>query len=272
MSRFNILFVTCCFLALSSCRSTKKIQTAMTKKDTAVNVLPANNPHADSIRFMDETMAKLNKNRIEFETFSGKINADYQGTDGKKYDVNVFVRMKKDSIIWLSVNGALGIEGMRVLIDKDSVRILNKLDKEYQVRSMEYLQEVAALPLDLRSMQELIIGNPVFLDSSVLSYRLEGENISLLSEGNWFRHLITLHANDHVVLHSKLDDLDIKRNRTCFLNYNDYVNGGQGYFSTSRIISVTEKSKLDVKLSFKQFQFNEMLTYPFSIPKNYSRK
>jgi hypothetical protein len=47
--------------------------------------------------------------------------------------------MKKDSLIWISVNGALGIEGMRVLIDKDSVRILNKLDKEYQVRSLEYL-------------------------------------------------------------------------------------------------------------------------------------
>ena len=71
--------------------------------------------------------------------------------------------MKKDSIIWISVNGALGIEGMRVLIDKDSVRILNKLDKEYQVRSLEYLQEVAAFPLDLRTVQELIIGILFFL-------------------------------------------------------------------------------------------------------------
>ena len=147
-------------LIFASCRSTKQIQTAITKKDTTITVVltPDTDPHADSMQFISETYDKLINNRINFETFSAKINTDYEGTDGKKYDVNVFVRVRRDSIIWLSVNGALGIEGMRVLIDKDSVKILNKLDKEYQVRSLDYLQEVAALPLDLHTMQELIIG------------------------------------------------------------------------------------------------------------------
>jgi len=93
--------------------------------------------------------------------------------------VNVFVRMYKDSLIWLSVNGALGIEGMRVLIDKDSVRMLNKLDKEYQVRSFNYLQEIASLPFDLASIQDLIIGNPVFLDTNFVSYTINGNTISI---------------------------------------------------------------------------------------------
>jgi Domain of unknown function (DUF4292) len=272
MNRLLSIFIFSGILVLTSCRSTKKIQTAITKKDSTVSVVVVNDPHADSIRFIQDTYDKLLKNKIEFETFSAKINADYQGTDGKKYDVNVFVRMKKDSVIWLSVNVALGIEGMRVLIDKDSVRILNKLDKEYRARSMDFLQEVAALPLDLHSMQELIIGNPVFMDSGIKSYSLDGNNISLMNEGTWFRHLITLNNNDHLVLHSKLDDVDIARNRTCFLNYNDYESRNNINFSTSRIISVTEKSKLDVKLGFKQYGFNETLSFPFSVPKNYSRK
>jgi len=180
--------------------------------------------------------------------------------------------MKKDSIIWISVNGALGIEGMRVLIDKDSVRILNKLDKEYQVRSIAYLKEVAALPLDLRTVQELIIGNPVFLDTNIVSYTTVGSTISLLNEGQWFRHLISMNNNDHLVLHSKLDDVDILRSRTCFLNYSDYETDKGVKFSTNRNISVTEKTKLDIKLNFKQYAFNETLSYPFSVPKNYKRK
>ncbi len=256
-------------LIFTSCRSTRKIQTAITKKDTVVVAVVVNDPHADSMQFIKEAYDKLVKNRIEFETFSAKINTDYQGSDGKKYDVNVFVRMKKDSLIWLSVNGLLGIEGMRVLIDRDSVKILNKLEKEYQARSLDYLQNVAALPLDLRSLQELIIGNPVFLDSNFKSYSQDGDIISMMCEGDWFRHLISLHNNDHLVLHSKLDDVDVMRNRTCFLNYSAYENKYGINFSTSRNISVTEKTKLDVKLNFKQYAFNETLSFPFSVPKNY---
>jgi hypothetical protein len=270
MIRLSLILITG-ILLISSCRSTRKIQTAIEKKDT-LEAKPVVDAHADSVKVIKETYSKLVENRIEFETFSAKINTDYQGGDGKKYDVNVFIRMRKDSIIWLSVNGALGIEGMRAIIDKDSVRIMNKLDKEYQVRSLAYLQEVAALPLDLHSMQQLIIGNPVFLDTNIISYSTSGEQISLLSEGTWFRHLISMHNNDHLVLHSKLDDIDVLQNRTCFLTYDEYENNSGVKFSTHRTISITEKTKLDVKLNFKQYAFNETLSFPFSVPKNYKLK
>jgi len=29
---------------------------------------------------------------------------------------------------------------------------------------------------------------------------------------------------------------------------------------------------VDVEISYKQFRFNEVLSFPFSIPKNYKRK
>jgi len=272
MIRLSLIVVTG-IIIFTSCRSTRKIQTAITKKDTvAVAIAVTDDPHADSMKFIRDAYDEILKNKIEFETFSAKINTDYQGSDGKKYDVNVFIRMKKDSLIWLSVNGLLGIEGMRVLIDKDSVRILNKLEKEYSVRSLDYIQNVAALPLDLRSLQELIIGNPVFLDTNFKSYSQSDNVVSMMCETEWFRNLISFQNNDHLVLHSKLDDVDILRNRTCFLNYADYENKKGVLFSTSRNISVTEKTKLDVKLNFKQYEFNETLSFPFSVPKNYTLK
>ena len=235
-------------------------------------VKPTPDSHADSLKFIKDNYDQLLANRIEFETFTAKVNTDYEGSDGKKEGVNVFIRMKRDSLIWISVNAVLGIEYMRVLIDKDSVRVLYKMDKEYQVRSLDYLTEVAALPLDLRTVQELIIGNPVFLDTNIVSYSTEGNNISLLSEGQWFRHLISMNNNDHLVLRSKLDDVDRSRNRTCFLAYSEYETDKGVTFSKNRTISVTAKNKLDVKLNFKEYKFNETLSYPFSIPKNYKKK
>lgn len=257
----------------SSCRTTRKIQTAISKIDTVTPpvILPQVNPHADSIAFIKEQYNQLLKNRISFTTFSGKIEVDYTDADGKKYDVNAHVRMYKDSIIWVSVTAILGIEGLRAYITKDSVKLLNKQDKVYTARSVSFLQEVTALPLDLGSLQDLLLGNPVFLDSNIISYSTTPNSVSLQSNGSFFKNLITLGLSDKLIQSSKLDDMDEFRSRTCYLTYSEYENKKGPNFSTKRTINVAEKKKLDIKLNYKQYEFNETLSFPFSIPKNYKR-
>ncbi len=113
--------------SLASCRSTKKIVTAIAKKDTVQSVNPSI-ATADSAIFINNLLGLVAANRINFNSFSGKVNIDYRGGDGKNYDVNATLRMYKDSAIWLSANAVLGIEAIRVLITKDSVKLLNKLE------------------------------------------------------------------------------------------------------------------------------------------------
>ncbi len=86
--------------------------------------------------------------------------------------------------------------------------------------------------------------------------------------GNLFKHLISLDNTDFKVLHSKLDDVDVQRNRTCDITFGSYQNNGTFQFATYRKISVAEKSKLDINLDFKQFSFNDPLNYTFTLPKN----
>jgi Domain of unknown function (DUF4292) len=42
-------------------------------------------------------------------------------------------------------------------------------------------------------------------------------------------------------------------------------------FSTKRNITVSEKKKLDIVLDYRQYGFNETLSFPFNVPKNYKR-
>ena len=95
--------------------------------------------------------------------------------------------------------------------------------------------------------------------------------MSLLSVGRWFKNLITLEEPDKILLHSKLDDTDLTKNRTAALTYSDYENKKGVPFSTKRRITVAEKNRLDIKLDFKQYEFNGDVSFPFSIPKNYDR-
>ena len=272
MRSFFLIMLAASFLF--SCRSTRNIQAAITKIDT-ITAIPVvvENSKEDSISFIHDNYQQVMKNRLDFTTFSAKMDVDYAESEGKKYNVNAHVRMYKDSVIWVSITAILGIEGLRAYITKDSVKMLNKQDKVYIARSVSYLQEVTALPLNLRSLQELLIGNPVYMDSTFVSYDRNPTQgtISLQGTGEFFRILFTIMENEKLVISSKLDDVDQTRNRTCLLTYSEYENKKGVNFSTKREISVSEKKKLDIKLDFKQYEFNETLNFPFNIPKNYTR-
>ena len=222
-------------------------------------------------RNIRNTLQKLQSNRINFTSFSGKVGVDYKGTDGKGHDVNANLRMYKDSAIWVSVNAILGIEALRVLITKDSVKVVNKLEKTYAARGISFLQEATSLPLDLHILQDLIIGNPVYLDSNIIRYTSNGKAVSMLILGALFKNLLTLSEADKSIIHSKLTDNDPFRNRTADLSYGEYENKKGVLFSTKRHIVVSERGRLEVKLDFKNYNFNEEVSLPFSVSKNYTR-
>lgn len=270
--RYSLLFLSLFVILINcACHSTRKIQTAIAKKDTTQAVIVAD-PKADSVQFIRDIFSQVRKNRIDFKTFSAKIKVEYTDKSGKGPDLTVFARMVKDSAIWLSINATIfSYEAFRVLITPDSVKVLNKKEKEYQLRSVSYLQELVQLPFDFNTLQDLIIGNPVYLDSNIVSFKKNDDLVLLLSSGKLFKHLLTLNAAANYELqHSKLDDVNAARNRTCDLTYSNYENKNGVNFPTERKISVAEKSRLDVDMDFKQYDFNQAVSLPFTIPKNYT--
>lgn len=270
MKQFLVLALIALAIAATGCRATRKINAVIAPKDSTR--IPVNDPHADSIKLIQGLLSGINNNHIDFNTFSGKIKVDYWDKDGKGPDLTVFVRIKKDSAIWLSVNATVfSYEAFRVLITPDSVKLINKKDKIVQLRASNYLVEVAHLPFNFQGLQDLIIGNPVFLDqANIVSYKKDNSVTSLLSIGDIFKNLLTIGNDDFLVRNAKLDDVDPNRNRTASIAYSNYNGSGGKPFATFRKINLVEKNKIDVELDFKQFSFNESLNFPFSIPKNYT--
>lgn len=259
-------------LVFSACRSTKKLQQAIIKKDTVVTVVPEVLPtHADTVRMVNDLLTSVQKNRIEFKTFSAKIKVDYFNSKGKQPDFVANVRMKKDSLIWLSLGNELGIEGFRVLITPDSIKVLDKLANTYQVRPLSHIQELSQIPFAFSDLQNLLVGNPVFFNrDSITSYTRNDRGFTLLSVDALFKNLISIN-NNFLVEKSKLDDNDPARNRTCDLIYTEYENKAGIPFSSYREIFISQQNKLDVQLKFKDYKFNEELSFPFSIPKKFKR-
>lgn len=265
-----LLFSLCVMIAFGACRPVKKVQrigSVITTRDTVSRAVTQ--PEViDSAALIKGIVNKLENQRIDFKTFSAKVKMDYVSSDGSD-GATAYLRMQKDSIIWLSLTGALGIEGFRIIITRDSVKLMNKLEKVIQYRRISYLQELTGVPVDFKSLQDILIGNPVYIDSNIISYQVSSNNLLLLMSGQVFKNLLTLDTSNLRLLHSKLDDVNPLKNRTADITYDNYNKEGNFYFSTFRNISIAEKAKLDVMLEFKQYDFDKPQTFPFNIPKSY---
>ncbi|WP_460560578.1 DUF4292 domain-containing protein [Ferruginibacter profundus] len=275
MKHLIIIFSAVMVIAFSteSCRTTKHISKAIAPKDSVVNTIPDNTSAADSLKMIQATMAKLQSHYIDYKTFNAKIKVEYEDSKGKQPDITAVVRIIKDSAIWVSLSATiLNFEVYRMLITKDSVILMNKRDKEVQYRSLDYLQDVTEIPFDYKTIQDILIGNPIFLDSTIVSYKKVDSKILVSTIGQFFKNLLTLSDDNSLLLHSKLDDVDVNRNRTADITYDDFENKNGIDFSTYREITVSEKNKLDIRMNYKQYEFNKELSVSFSIPKNFKRK
>ncbi|MBK7884255.1 MAG: DUF4292 domain-containing protein [Chitinophagaceae bacterium] len=254
--------------AMFSCKTTKHINKALSAKDT-LTIKSTD----DSSAFVNKTLNNLKSHYITFNTFNAKIKVDYEDAKGKQPDVTAIVRIVKDSAIWISLTATiLNFEVYRMLITKDSVFIMDKREKKFTLRSIDYLQDISQIPFDFYTLQDLLVGNPIFLDSNVIAYKRTENSTIITVLGKHFKHLLTLSADKNILLHSKLDDINLTRSRTADITYDEFENKNDLNFSTFREITVSEKNKLDIKMKYKQYDFNKNVSVAFSIPKNYTQK
>ncbi len=125
------------------------------------------------------------ESEFTFDYVGMKLSADLD-RDGKTTSFKANVRMKRDSIIWVSISPALGVEVVRMVVTPDSVKYVSKVpgDKHYYLGDFSVIADVAGVELDFRTMQDLLVGNAVFLDKQEDKYesRIQDQQYVLISK------------------------------------------------------------------------------------------
>ncbi|MFM7709808.1 MAG: DUF4292 domain-containing protein [Ferruginibacter sp.] len=228
---------------------------------------------ADSIQMVESAYSQLIGYKKSFGTFQAKTKIESSGAKGKNPDVTALIKIKQDSAIWISLTATiLNVEVYRVLITKDSLVLMNKQDKEVQYRSITYLQELIQAPFDYQTLEDLIVGQPVFLSDSVINFGKSTNALSMTLLGDFFKHLITWNPATGELLQSKLDDIDLSRNRTIYMQYDKHENRDGFVFARERRLFASEKNTLEVFLEFKSYEWGIPLSIQFNVPKNYKKK
>lgn len=159
---FGILLTT---LTLVACRS---------KKETATKEPLRNRTAGFLLRHYEDQ-------KFDFDWAGMKIDADYM-VMGETQGFKATIRMKKDSVVWISVTPALGIEMIRMVITPDSLKYLSKIpdNKFYYLGSFDEINKLVGVGLDFDMLQDILVGNAIGLEKDEGRFRSETEDDAYL--------------------------------------------------------------------------------------------
>jgi uncharacterized protein DUF4292 len=182
--------------------------------------------------------------------------------------------MKKDSVIWISVTGPLNIEGVRVLITQDSIKILNKLEGSLQLSGIDQLQKITKLPLTFTDLQNVILGRAFFIngDSSGGTYEVKKDSIIVTAASNLLTSVYSFTKNNLQLTQSSFQTSNNPSVTGADIMYNNYSPADVMNFSTDRNITITGSLPSTIQLSFREFNFNQPQSFVFTVSKNYHIK
>ena len=94
----------------------------------------------------------------DYEWMTAKMSGELK-TDNGELPFSGSLRMRRDSAIWVSASGMIGMEACRALVTQDSVIVVNRLDKTYLAEPLAEMTEQLQLPLTLGEGQTLLLGD-----------------------------------------------------------------------------------------------------------------
>ncbi|PUZ21173.1 protein of unknown function [Chitinophaga costaii] len=255
----------------SACRHSRHIARPVFVSDTtahttATDTATAANSEADLYR--QRMLARVKRHYISFSTFSAKLKLDYDNDQGKSLSLTANIRIRKDSAVWISISAPIVGEVARALITPDSLKVINKFEKKLILRKLSDAHDILNIPMDFNTLQDLIVGNPVFFTDSVYNVVRTPSVISFDCNGGTFMSVFNVFADDFNLQQSKVTDKDstLATKRSCELTYGDYHDLQGHKFANSRRIFVSEKHVTKIGLDFNRADFDQAVSLPFSIP------
>lgn len=242
-----------CVLALASCRSNKDLSD---KTDKMRRMAP------------QELLDSVSLTQNDFTWFTGKAKVKYDdGNKAQNFTANI--RMKKDSIIWISITSLMGIEAARLTIDQDSIRVLDRLKKRYIVEPVSRSDQYLPFDLDLGMVQDLLAGNFLWSTDGKLKSKVDDGKHVLFIDNKTFESTFWVRPADHVILNVLIKEM--AAGREVGVQVSNFETEEGRTVGTERNIEFTDKNgyRLQIDMDYSRMKWDEPTSFPFYVSDKY---
>ena len=207
--------------------------------------------------------ANNNFNSIEYIQLKAKVSF----RDNNKVKSNtITMRISADEKIW--INASLG--AARILIDNDSVKYYNKIEKNYFISDINYINDKIGFDSNFEIFQNLILGILIHkFDPSSLYKKTENSyifrNDKLTINSKLVQSTVSISPYNFRVLKHSIKD----QNNSFEVSYDDYTIVDEQILPTR--IRFSNNGKENLYIEIKSISSLEKINIPFRIPKNYKR-
>ncbi|MCB0511180.1 MAG: DUF4292 domain-containing protein, partial [Bacteroidetes bacterium] len=160
-------------IIIVACSPTKKAKKSKKKKDdtitTVVDTIKTPEiPKIPSVKDpeIQNILNQIAANELKFTTFYSKVKTKAT-IDDKTQSFTTQLRWHKYNKIWMSMS-IIGIEGARVLINKDSIKIIDRLNSRNILKPISYIQSKAYVNLTYNDIEKLFLAQPILINKDKL--------------------------------------------------------------------------------------------------------
>lgn len=205
--------------------------------------------------------------RFDFDYLQTKSKIKFSSPD-KSISSSATIRMKKDSIIWVSLSPIFGIEAARGYINQDTIVFFDRVNKETHRYNYKSLSKMLNFEVDFQMVQSIILGNQVFEFTTEDSYSKRGDDLKIDQRRDRFQ--IQTFATDELrkVKNVKVKELpDGSDMNIVFTNF-DKVSGQA--FPFKALVTVLSKAKngtetIEVEINHSKIDVGTTpISFPFS--------
>jgi hypothetical protein len=222
--------------------------------------------------FEQSLLQEVSNGYLSCSTFSSRIKIDGSLLEGRS--LRGAVRIKRDSIVWISVNLTTGIPVAKIEFTKDSVKVLDRIKDELYVGDYGLINKKYKINLNYNLIEsillnEFVVGND--MDSVII-------NRKIVDHDKMYAIKCTANKADENIFN--VDYKVNKRNRKIeYANFKVNESGYNVQYSLFEevddklfpgIISYIDNNSsdgLNIILELSKVTLNKRQKYPFKIPK-----
>ncbi|MCU0368463.1 MAG: DUF4292 domain-containing protein [Cyclobacteriaceae bacterium] len=216
----------------------------------------------------------LDIEKIDFGYLQGKARLVFRD-DKKEREVKANIRIRKDSVIWMTFSVA-GVQGGKALINKDSITVVSTMDKEYYVFDYVEMSKRFNFTIDYAVVEAAMLGNPIKnIDNNIELGSEDNRDKFTQTEGT-----ITIKNLVNPIL-KKIEYVELNESSTnnmLKITYSNFQPLGDKNFAYDNIINVFYKTAAGIINNNITLEYNKVelgdkeLKFPFNIPKRYDRR
>jgi hypothetical protein len=226
----------------------------------------------------------IKENELKYEWIYAKADVEVL-IDGEDHKLDIRVKAKRDSAMWISIQAIGLIDIAKLLITRDSVKMVVYVKKQYFKGDFNYINQLLNADLDFDLIQAALIGNSADFDDddSKMKPVIDRDNCQYLLSTERKRKLRRINSGQDSLKRSlqmmRLDPEnykiinndfeDVATNRSFHAKYEKFHVSDSIFAPHLVNIEIKAEKKIDLKINYVRMEINQPQKLTLNIPKNY---